>query len=36
MSDEVLIGGIFLLVVLFAGEPDIADGIIAYLQSGGC
>jgi len=32
MSDAALIVCVFLLVVLFAGEPDIVDAIITWLE----
>lgn len=31
-SDSILVGGIFLLIVLFCGEPDLMDALIAHLM----
>jgi len=33
-EDMVLVICITVLVILFAGEPDIADSIISYLSKG--
>lgn len=33
MTDEILIGGIILCIILFAGTPDLMDGIIHWLMN---
>ena len=32
MSDEIIVGGIILLFVLFAGDPDLMDALIYWLM----
>jgi len=31
-EDKVIIIGIFVLIILFAGEPDLMDGLIKFLS----
>ena len=32
-SDEIIMAGIFLCIIFFAGEPDLMDAIIQFLMS---
>ncbi len=32
MTDEIVVGGIILLFILFTGEPDLMDAIIHALM----
>jgi len=33
MTDEIAIGGGILLIILFAGSPDLMDGIIYWMMN---
>ena len=32
-TDEIIIAGIFLCILFFAGEPDLMDALIEYILS---